>query len=118
MANLKSPNSHITIHSEKLPYVSLDQPNYFRLSLRLTVAEIDPDGNRQTKLRRHDLRIVIIQLALTDKKADKPGEISHDIRIILLGLQCAQLRILKLLNSQHLAGLADLRIMQDITHMS
>ena len=48
----------------------------------------------------------------------QPGEIPNDIRIILLGLQCVQLWILKLLNGQHIEGLADLRIMRDITYMS
>ena len=61
---------------------------------------------------------LICQLPLTDQEAYKSHKIAHDIRIILLGLQCVQLWILKLLNSQHIEGLADLRIMRGITYMS
>ena len=81
-----------------MPDVPLNQLHHITLSFRLPVAEIDPHGNRQAKLRRHNLRVSVYKPSLANEKTHKPGEVMHDIRVILLGLQLSHLRILELLN--------------------
>lgn len=50
-----------------MPHMAFDQFNYFFLALRFAVAEVEPHGNGQAKLCRHDLPVVIGQLFLFDQ---------------------------------------------------
>ena len=56
------------------------------LPIRLPVAEIDPNGNRQTELSSHDFGVILSQNPFLNQALDKPGEIPQHIGIILLGL--------------------------------
>ena len=68
-------------------------------------------------MRSHDLRVRVCKLPLTNEKTHKPGEVVHDIRVILLGLQLCHLRVLELLNGQHLPCTADLWIVENIADL-
>ena len=95
-----------------------NQPHDLRLPGRFPVAQINPHGNGQAKLRRHDFRIIFPQHTLTDKLLYKSGKIPQHIGIILLGLQLCQFRILELFYNQHFPGLADIGVMENITNLS
>ena len=114
---ISAPNSFHLINFKGLPDVPLNQLHNITFALRLTVAEPQPHGNRQTKLRRHDLRVGVCKTSLANEKTHKPGEVMHDIRVILLGLQACHLRILELLNGQHFPCTANLRIVENIADL-
>lgn len=69
---LSAPNSFHLIYLKELPDMPLNQLHHIILPLRLPVAEIDPGRDRQTKLRRHDLRVRVYEPPLTNEKRTSP----------------------------------------------
>lgn len=112
------PCSLHLIDFKKLLNVPLNQIHHVNFTLRFPVTEVDPHGNRQAKLCRHDFRVKVGQPSLADEKPHKPGEVTHHIGIALLGLQLCHLRVLKLLNGQHLSRTADFGIVENVTNLA
>ena len=107
----------LLIDFEELLNMPSYQLHHFRFAVRLPITEVDPCGNGQTELSRHDFGIILSQHTASDQLFHDPCEVMQHIRIILPGLQLCQLRVLELLHYQHLSCLADMGIMENVADL-
>ena len=102
---------------EELPDVFFHQLHNLLFPFRLPITEVDPHGNGQADLRRHDLRVIFCQHSLPNQLLHQPGEVAKHIGIILLGLEVRQFRILELFDNKHFSRPADRGIVEDIADL-